>query len=461
MFDENDCINCGKSLSSKSLYCSEKCRLQDCGDASASNSNSSVAPSSASSSPSRASSNLGRTKQRTRTTTGQDALLLQRHSRTSSNDSSPSLHTSDLPDYSEDDVEIETTVYEAKGRSAAFQTNPFRTTEKAMDHAFWKSRYADVGGKTPTTLDRDTATSGGGGSKSVPGTANALHYVRKPGPINVAINPATSKLASGLSSYKSSHKRFGSEYGYPTGVKKMDSKGRLKASEPPARQGSAESATSSTPRSKSNVALSSSVTKLQTTASESTLSTSVTRPATASAAGTMRHVSDTMVHTLRRAIVPFTTFEQPTEPPAPATHQRASLRTDSMALAALKDVARSHGMIDSRAASQQAHKEAAVGQRRHHHTDKSNVSSLDQGASSTIASNSSHSSSGHLQNSHSSHDSEGVAYDDDDPQEKGGRGRSSRKRQTLSRSPSPPSWASWAEDEPINHRRGRSARRGQ
>lgn len=410
--------------------------MQDCGDASASNS--SVAPSSASSSPSRTSSKLGRTKQH-KGISGQN-VLLQRHSRTSSGDSSPSLHTSDFPDYSDEDVEI----YEAKGRAvASIQGNPFRRTEKAMDHAFWKSRYANVGGTTPT-LDRDTAASG---SKSVPGTANTLHYVRKPGPINVATNLATSRLVTG------SHKRYGSEYGYSSQVKRVDSKGRFKTSETIPRQGSAESATSSTPRSKSNVVLSSSITKLQTTASESTLNTTASRPVTSSTAGTMRHVSDTVVHTLRRAIVPFTAFEQSSEVPPP-TH-RASLRNESMALAALKDVARSHGMIDG----------ASQARKARGHAQNSNVSSIDHRASRTVASNSSFSpdnshTESDLQNSHSSHGSEAAVIYEPEPEEKGGRGRS-RKRQTVSRSPSPPSWASWAEEEPINHRRGRSARRGQ
>ena len=425
--------------------------MQDCGDASASNSNSSVAPSSASSSPSRTSSKLGRTKQR-KGVAGQD-VLLQRHSRTSSGDSSPSLHTSDFPDYSDDEVEIETG-YDTKGRTtqaAPIQGNPFRRAEKAMDHAFWKSRYANVGGTTPT-LDRETALSG---SKSVPGTANTLHYVRKPGPINVTANLTTSRLVTALSPYnKSSHKRYGSEYGYSSQIRRVDSKNGVKTSDAIPRQGSAESATSSTPRSKAGMVLSSSVTRLQTTASESTLSTSASRPAPSTTAGTMRHVSDTVVHTIRRAIVPFTAFEQSADAPPPA--HRASLHNESMALAALKDVARSHGMIDGPLARKV--------QTSQHHPQKSGMSSLDHRVSSTLASDSSTSpvqsyTESDLQNSHSSHGSEG-GQGADEPQEKGGRGRS-RKRQSISRSPSPPSWASWAEDEPITHRRGRSARRGQ
>lgn len=457
MFDENECINCGKSVSTNGLYCSEKCRLQDCGDASASNSNSSVAPSSASSSPSRASSNLGRIKQRPNPANGHN-IHLKRRSMASSGDSSPSLHTSDLPEYSDDDVEIEVG-YERKGRAthdASVQGNPFRRAEKALDHAFWKSRYADLGATTPT-LYQDAALNG---SKSVPGAADTLHYIRKPGPINVNASTATSKLVTGLSPYKGSHghKRYGSEYGCPPQIRRVCSSGGSKPSEELPRQGSAESAASSTPRSKAAAVLSSSTMKLQTTASESTLSSSVARPAATGAAGTMRHVSGTVVRTLRHAIEPFTAFDQHTEVPLAGHH--ASHRTESVALAALKDVARSH-MIDSGSQTRKLRAQRS--------SEKSNVSSLVhppelqtysiQTSNSSTSPLQSHAGSD-LQESHSSHGSEVDVPFQEESQEKGGRGRS-RKRRTPSRSPSPPSWASWEESEPIDHRRGRSARRGQ
>jgi hypothetical protein len=445
----------------RSLYCSEKCRSQDCGDASASNSNSSVAPSSASSSPSRASSNLGWTKQRPNAANGHN-IHLKRHSGASSGDSSPSLHTSDLPEYSDDDVEIEAG-YERRARvthDASVQGNPFRRAERPLDHAFWKSRYADIGPTTPT-LDRDAALNG---SKSVPGAANTLHYIRKPGPINVNANTATSKLVTGLSPYRGNHghKRYGSEYGYSSQSRKVGSTSGSKPSEALPRQGSAETAASSTPTSKAAAALSSSATRLQTTASESTLGSSVARPAATSTAGAMRHVSDTVVHTLRRTIEPLTAFEQVTE--APPAGCGSSHRTGSVALAALKDVARSHGMMEGGSQTRKLRAQRS--------SEQSNVSSIGhppqlqtysiQTSNSSTSPLRSHPGSD-LQESHSLHSSgsgQVNVLSQDEFQEKGGRGRS-RKRGTPSRSPSPPSWASWEESEPIDHRRGRSARRGQ
>jgi hypothetical protein len=377
----------------------------------------------------------------------------------SSGDSSPSLHTSDLPEYSDDDVEI-AAGYERKGRAihdASAQSNPFRRAEKALDHAFWKSRYADLGATTPT-LDQDAAL---GGRKSVPGAANTLYYIRKPGPINVNASTATSKLVAGPLPYKGSHghKRYGSECGYSSQIRRVDSTGESKPSERLPRQGSAESAASSTPRSKAAAVLSSSSTKLQATCSGSTLSSYVARPAATGAAAATRHISDTAVHTLRRAIEPFTALSQYVEVPPHGYH--ASNLTESVALAALKDVARSHGVIDD---GSQARKLRAQSS-----SEKSNVSSLVhppelqtysiQTSNSSTSPLQSHAGSD-LQESHSLHGSEVDVPSGGESQEQGCRTRS-RKRRTPSRSPSPPSWASWEESEPIDHRRGRSARRGQ
>ena len=374
----------------------------------------------------------------------------------SSDDSSPSLPTSDLPEYSDEDVEIEG-AHEKKGRAnhtIPVQSNPFRRPEKALDHTFWKSRYADLSATTPT-LNHDAELAA---SKSVPGGVHTLHYIRKPGPINV-------HATAGFSPYKGSygHKRYGSEYGHSPQIRRVELTGGSKPPEPLPRQGSADSATSSTPKSKAAAVLSSSATKLPTTASKSTLKISDVPPATSDTMGTMRHVSDTVVHTLRRVIEPFTAFEQPTE--AVPSGQRASDRTESVALAALKDVARSHGMIGGDSQARKLHpqhpyeKDGAVSLG---HAPPLQTYSIQPSNSSTSSLQSNPGSD--LQESHSSRGGESEhihVLSHEDSQEKGGRGRS-HKRRTSSRSPSPPSWASWEEEsESIDHRRGRSARRGQ
>ncbi|PVF98848.1 hypothetical protein CPB86DRAFT_331719 [Serendipita vermifera] len=420
MFDENVCFTCGSTTTNDSLYCSEKCRLQDCGDFSASASNSSVAPSSASSSPSRTSPKISpRYKGGVRV---QDQYS-KRISRASSDASSPSLHTSDLPEYSDNDIDIINLGSDPKGRLSRppnFQTPAGygHGSQKLLDSPFWKSRYADLNDHTPSTgHNRDNTP---GGSKSVPGSVTTLHYVRKPGPINTNNNGRISQLTAGFSPHKTSsgHKRYGSEYGYPTFASRTENNGADRL----ARQGSIESATSSTPRSKSAVILSTSSARVPMTGSDSTLASSLHKTSSSSPMNTVRHVSDTVVHTLRKAIEPFTAVH-----PAPESgdvSRRSSVQPDSLALSALKDVARSHNVGASKSVKKQL-------------TDGKPKFFVD----------------GQQRSDESLNGPPKSSSDIPAPE----RGRS-RRRHAPSRSPSPPSWASWAEDEPIHGKRGRSAK---
>lgn len=324
----------------------------------------------------------------------------------------------------------------------------FHTSQKVLDHAFWKSRYAEMG--TPAPLSAYEREAARDGPKSVPGITTTLHYIRKPGPINAANNAGASKLAAGFSPHKgNSHKRYGSEYGFHGHASRGDQalQGRL------SKQKSIDSATSSTPRS---MAYSPPLTRLQSTTSESTLSASVSKPASVQAVSGARHVSDTIVHTLRKSIEPFTAVDLPVE--TPSSYRRSSVRTDSLALSALKDVARSHGMIDgkSRNLKTRLTKESSISSLgRPAHLLGLNTKTKEPTVDPSIQKSGQPSQGQKGSEKHNEASYQGLPSPDQE-----GRGRSKR-RHTPSRSPSPPTWASWAEDEPIDRRRGRSARRGQ
>jgi hypothetical protein len=327
----------------------------------------------------------------------------------------------------------------------------FQSSQKALDHAFWKSRYEEMGIPAPlSAYEREAASNG---PKSVPGIPTTLHYIRKPGPINASNNAGASKLASGFSPYKgNSHKRYGSEHGFHAHFSRGGHAHQGKLS----KQGSTESATSLTPRSKSAVAYSPPLKRLQSTTSDSTLSASISKSAITHAAGGVRHVSDTIFHTLRKTIEPLTAVDLPVE--TPSSFRRSSVRMDSLAVTALKDVARSHGMTEGKTHLP-----------KNRLTKESSISSLGRPANLLELNTKTKASTvdASIQNSRPPlQDREGTEkhndniYDGRSSPNQEGRGRS-RKRQPSSRSPSPPTWASWAEDEPIDRRRGRSARRGQ
>ncbi|KAG8835358.1 hypothetical protein FRC17_003841 [Serendipita sp. 399] len=328
--------SCG--IASYSLYCSEKCRLLDSGDGSTSTSNSSVAPSSASSSPSRTSPRVGAAKHR-KDRSRAHAGFPNWTSRTSSRTSSPSVQSSDLPDFSDYDLDVVGGDFKTGGDSLDLRQShsTLKNEQKFMDHAFWSSRYGDFGVATPPGGRNQE---GPLGSKSMPGVTKTLEYVRKPGPINAIAQISSSKSSAGYSPHSISHgyKRYSSDYAYPLSPARVhDAAIRDKKL---SRKDSGESATSSTPRSKAAVALSPSWAQPQATVSDSVLT--ATQPPLSSTTGTMRHVSDSMVHTIRRAIQPFTS----TKPLETASVSGAD-RRDSAALTNLKDVARSHGMVVS------------------------------------------------------------------------------------------------------------------
>ncbi|KAG8787949.1 hypothetical protein FRC15_007010 [Serendipita sp. 397] len=417
MFDENVCFTCGENAPGNSLYCSEKCRLLDSGDVSTSTSNSSVAPSSASSSPSRTSPSVGAAKHRkdrSRAPTGFGNWT----SRASSRTSSPSVQSSDLPDFSDYDLDVVGGDFKTgDSLDLKHSHSTLKNDQKFMDHAFWSSRYGDFGVATPPGGRNQEGTEG---SKSMPGVMKALEYVRKPGPINAHSQmSSSSKASAGYSPHSISHayKRYSSEYAYPFHATRVhDAVTREKNL---SRKGSGESATSSTPRSKAAAALSSSSTQLQTTVSESVIVTP--QLPSSSATGTVRHVSDSMVHTLRRAIQPFTSTNPLESSTVPSTDRR-----DSAALTNLKDVARSHGMRVGDGGKLRSRQPAAGSVQQQHHAGTRDAQVDSTPDFNVTAAN---------------------------------RGRP-QKRVSLSRSPSPPSWASWAENEPVERRRGRSSHRG-
>jgi hypothetical protein len=347
----------------------------------------------------------------------------KRISRASSDASSPSLHTSDLPEFSDNDIDIINLGSDPKGRfgrPSNFQAPASRASQKLLDSPFWKSRYADLNDHTPSPGHNSDNTPAG--SKSVPGSVTTLHYVRKPGPINTNSSGRISQLTAGFSPHKTSsgHKRYGSEYGYPTFASRTEAYQNNASGRLP-RQGSIESATSSTPRSKSAVILSTSSNRVHTTVSDSTLGSSFSKASQSSPVNTVRHVSDTVVHTLRKVIEPLTAVHPAAE--AGDSSHRSSVQPDSLALSTLKDVARSHGV----GASKSSRKQVSDGKPKFF----VNNQQSDESPDSALKSRSN------------------VPLPE--------RGRS-RRRNAPSRSPSPPSWASWAEDEPIYGKRGRSAK---
>lgn len=381
-----------------------------------------------------------------------------RASRTSSRTSSPSLHTSDLPELSDCDVEIVNSKMGRVPQDPAFNRALFHSSQKVLDHAFWKSRYAEYG--APMALSAYDQEAAGDPSKSALGVPTTLHYVRKPGPINASNNTGASKLAAGFSPHKGTygHKRYGPEHGFHTRPSRGE--GAAKANTDLfSKQGSTECATSSTPKSKFAVTSSSSAKRLQSTTSDSTLGASFTKTPQTSAGSGVRHVSDTVVHTLRKTMEPFTAVDASVE-----TYRRSSVRQDSLALSTLKDVARSHGMMDGTSRTMNSCLHGA--------TKESSVPSLGRPARLPQLNMKPAGSSKyppafdhvHQNSQMPLPDQQGACtYSDDghaDQSSLEGKGHA-RKRVPQSRSPSPPTWASWAEDEFIEKRRGRSARRGQ
>jgi len=158
---------------------------------------------------------------------------------------------------------------------------------------------------------------------------------------------------------------------------------------------------------------------------------------------------------LRKTIEPFTAVDLPVE--SPSSFRRSSVHADSLAVTALKDVARSHGMMEGKTHLPKSRliKESSISSLGR----SSNLLDLNTKTKASTVDASIQNSQPPLQDWEGTEKHNGDIYDGrSSPNQEGGR---SRKRQTPSRSPSPPTWASWAEDEPIDRRRGRSARRGQ
>lgn len=362
------------------MYCSEACRLQDCTDASASNS--SVAPSSASASPSR----LGLSPRFSPKTTARPRASAG----SSSHTSSPSFITSDLGE--DRDVQI---ITEANRLYNANAPN-------VLNHSFWQSRASNA--KARPGGVRADHQSQHAGSKSVPGHATTLHYVRKPGPVNSYQLPGIARNTGTTSSRT---------HGQILGSSKKRSP-----------QGSAGSASSSTPRSKS----------LAVHASNGTLKSQPYSP---------RHVSDSVVHSLR----------QSGDTLGNNTRNRHSLM-DSLALTALKDVARTHGVQppnEFETIKGPAEYSRRSGRESMHEKTRSQDEQIYSPSIQSTLSTPSLLPGG----SRASQESTSSSVDEQSDEERG-----RRRTRRVSRSPSPPPWTSWEAEEPLQSRRGRSARRG-